>query len=817
MEGFFDVSDGEDAEVDADLLQEFHQDDGDDDDDGLGGGRQFPTYTDYLGTENPDGVAELSLPQLRRLVEEAVNRTEHVMERFSEFQVDSEDVQRFFGHDAKLDKEEDLSKACARHILLLTTLFKVYQAKAGPEPDLVLCLSKAYKGVELMKRYVWSKLSAASYTSDDRKEDSEDVFAEASLGFLSDNKFTPTQRIILRALSKLERLGLARYKGRVCRQIQIHLLRDQDGHELRVRNSEFIEKQKRYDGMEVTAVYKTHTWEDACDMEKIVYDLCSRTECLESFLDFTKCQNIKGIVGFLKNCNDFSFPELRPNYNFRSFTNGILDLSVEESVFYPYGADQEKYLPEGLVCAQHYDRPFPMGYLGNRYLDIPTPWFSKLLRDQRLSEHVIFCCFALLGRCLYSLNEADKWQVILVIKGVAQSGKSTIGNTLRKLFKHEDVAVLSSNIEGKFGLRPLADKKLFICFEMAREFGLPKCDVLNLIEGGWMNLPGKHVEAVTKRWKVPGLFIGNMIADWNDAGGSMSRRLLTLLMQVKITDADMSMDEKIDAEFPLILYKMYRAYTILRKQVGTRSIWDVLPNFFLKVRKDVAAATNPIKTFLLDNDHVILDRKLQVSRMAFDEAARQYLRRAGIKFRTDDLETALRDFKVTRRTTRGTDNGIPHTGIFYVGCGLRRTEETQEYEARENEGLDAEDGEEEMVGFDDSDYEDDEPGDGSSSILVARFAGVISKSTNPHTTPILCVTVLPEEASGLPAGGGAGGYHEESIQEEKKEEEEEQEEQEEQEERYSGALRMARHKRRRVVIDEDDLQSSEDEPEFEIL
>jgi ABC-type cobalamin/Fe3+-siderophores transport system ATPase subunit len=82
-----------------------------------------------------------------------------------------------------------------------------------------------------------------------------------------------------------------------------------------------------------------------------------------------------------------------------------------------------------------------------------------------------------LGRNIYNVGDLDTWQVLMFIKGVAGSGKSTLGKIAARFYNQADVAVISSNIEEKFGLAPIADKFMFVCLEVKEKFGLNQADL----------------------------------------------------------------------------------------------------------------------------------------------------------------------------------------------------------------------------------------------------------------------------------------------------------------------------------------------------
>jgi hypothetical protein len=277
----------------------------------------------------------------------------------------------------------------------------------------------------------------------------------------------------------------------------------------------------------------------------------------------------------------------------------------------------------------------------------------------------------------------DNWQVILFIKGVAQSGKSTIGNIAKQFYKSEDVSIMSSNIEGKFGLDVIADKMLYICFEVTRNWGLPKSDFQSIIVGEPVSIAGKNKPARTVEWDVPGLLLGNELGPWRDSSGSIVRRIVVAEFNNKIKKADTTLDQKLKEELPALLYKCYLAYKLMRSTCHEKGVWEVLPTYFTKIQKSIAIATNPIKQFLQDDDQIVFDDTLEVARATFESTVRAYLHERQVIFSRDEVGEALKEYGVTQTRKMGVIESQPHFGMFLTGIGLKGSREVLELEAKQ--------------------------------------------------------------------------------------------------------------------------------------
>ena len=77
------------------------------------------------------------------------------------------------------------------------------------------------------------------------------------------------------------------------------------------------------------------------------------------------------------------------------------------------------------------------------------------MKHQGWPLEVQFWFLACCGKMGYEINELDRWQFIPFLRGVAQSGKSTILKHIASTwYNSDDVAVLGNDMEKCFGLSP---------------------------------------------------------------------------------------------------------------------------------------------------------------------------------------------------------------------------------------------------------------------------------------------------------------------------------------------------------------------------
>ena len=119
---------------------------------------------------------------------------------------------------------------------------------------------------------------------------------------------------------------------------------------------------------------------------------------------------------------------------------------------------------------------------------IATSAFQRILDEQKLAgddkaqnRAISMWIYILIGRLLYEVNEKDRWQVLLFIKGVALGGKSSILKAVRNFYNTVDVAMSSATQEDKFGLSAYHNKYMFICHEVRRRSNVGQGDLQSII------------------------------------------------------------------------------------------------------------------------------------------------------------------------------------------------------------------------------------------------------------------------------------------------------------------------------------------------
>ena len=391
------------------------------------------------------------------------------------------------------------------------------------------------------------------------------------------DELVPYQQAILACLQNLYEMNIKRYKGYCCTQIKTD--EEQD----------------------------TRAWKQVETIQEYVYGVAQKETRYELWKNLSMRGSVyNDVIRHLTNCKDMQFPEIIKNRHVWSFKNGIFIgkewsaiTGLYESRFYTYDSREFKNLDQTVVSCKYFDKEFTdYGHLENWY-DIPTPFFQSILDYQKFDSEVSKWMYVMGGRLCFNVSDMDTWQIIPFLKGIARSGKSTlITKVFRKFYNADDVSTLSNNVEKKFGLSSIYDAFMFIAPEVKGDLQLEQAEFQSIVSGEDVSIAVKHEKAKSFEWRTPGILGGNEIPDWKDNSGSVLRRILTWNFGKQVKNADPTLEYKLDTELPIIIQKCIRAYLEYSQKYADKDIWNVVPEYFKTVQKQVATVANTLENFL---------------------------------------------------------------------------------------------------------------------------------------------------------------------------------------------------------------------------
>lgn len=447
------------------------------------------------------------------------------------------------------------------------------------------------------------------------------------------------QKFLLYILKQLHTYGYRRYKGECYRQIASPL-KDNQNEPIMGQNGKPIK-------------FKSHAWEPACKIPTFIHKVTPKETCFAQWSNMTSMPScIDRTTKYLLESEDLEFLQLEPNRNTWSFPNGVYD--GKNMVFYSHTDG----VPFNITACKYFDNYFPVELMNEAdwYHNIPTPNFERILEYQKMGNtqeertEIHMWMYIMLGRMFYNVNEFDRWAITIFIKGIAKSGKSTIGENLANAYLPADVGNLSSNAQTKFGLSAIEDRFIAICYEMDKHFAYAQSEMQSAMVGESVQMNIKFATAKTLTWVIPFLLLGNEVADWVDKQGSMTRRILLFEFLKKVKDADPYLKEQLQKEMPYFILKCNMAYRITAAGHAKTDIWKLVPDYFHRTRDRLRARINPLVAFLNDKEKFEIKPYRYIHLKSFQDLYNMWLKENKfdkVKFDTDHYESVFEEYGFT--------------------------------------------------------------------------------------------------------------------------------------------------------------------------
>lgn len=455
---------------------------------------------------------------------------------------------------------------------------------------------------------------------------------------LLSNPFDPAQKddtvaLITFLTSTLRMGGFRRHNGSVFMQKKIMVLDEETGERIE---------------------YNTHAWEQYCTIDNFPHRVIHK-EYHGILFKHLVCKGHNAIE-YLKHCRDMDFFDLNPDRHTFAFSNGVYQADLNR---FMYHGDQR--LHSSIVACKYFDIQFDYEEFITYEdpMDVPTPAFQSVLDYQELPRDVCKILYLMIGRLIYEVNEKDKWQVILFLKGVANTGKSTIANLCKSFYNPIDVGIISNNMQSTFALESLYDKFLCVCTEVKKSFTIDQGNLQSMASGEDVVVSRKFKTAEGIRWGVPLLLCGNEMGPWKDVGDALARRLIIINFpnKVSISEQKDDLDEMIEQEFPAFIYKCNLLYLQFVNAYPGRSIRGHLPDYFRGTTEEAQARTNTLVSFFRSNSHrFVFGEHESISRRAFQSMYETFCKEEGvsahqmIRLNQDEAKSSLdeRGLKFTR-------------------------------------------------------------------------------------------------------------------------------------------------------------------------
>lgn len=282
------------------------------------------------------------------------------------------------------------------------------------------------------------------------------------------------------------------------------------------------------------------------------------------------------------------FPDLVRNPDIHSFTNGLFCLSRNRFYFFKRmpGKRHVSQLSGNLIAMKHHKEEFPAdeieadmnaGKLPRHYIKVRMPAIHKIMKVQGFNWGERAYIFCLLGRMLRKVGQEDCWGVFLYFLGIAGTGKSSLLRLLAALFERRDVGYLNNALQKTFALDGIDGKHMYLALDIDEHFQLDQATWNSMVVGEEVAVTRKHKQPLTKPWESHGGAAGNRLPPWVDNSGSLARRLITIEFMTPVKNVDTNLFNECLAQLPRFLYVINSAYRHYVRELGPRSIKEVMP------------------------------------------------------------------------------------------------------------------------------------------------------------------------------------------------------------------------------------------------
>lgn len=302
--------------------------------------------------------------------------------------------------------------------------------------------------------------------------------------------------------------------------------------------------------------------------------------------------NYQNMVNFILNRNMKEFRNIKSDLDLIGFNNCVLNIRTLEIIELDNISDEDDRIVRN--------------YIDNR-LDINrlnTTRFDEILKYQIGDEEAIKWYYILFGRLFFAPGN-DGLQVMMLIKGFNNTGKSLAGNIMGASFKMGTVGTISSNQEQTFGLQSFLDKEIIIAMDLPEDMkNIISVDLFKAMSSGEaVNIPQKNKKAITMKWNIPNVFISNYYPNYEDKGGAISKRMAIFEFMKVVEEPDTTVLQYIlDNELPSIIYKACKMYKEFIESNVNKTFNDIRPEYFVKTNEEYSRSNNPLYQFLTKPD-----------------------------------------------------------------------------------------------------------------------------------------------------------------------------------------------------------------------
>jgi phage/plasmid-associated DNA primase len=190
----------------------------------------------------------------------------------------------------------------------------------------------------------------------------------------------------------------------------------------------------------------------------------------------------------------------------------------------------------------------------------------------------------MLGRLLYPVGLYDDWQACLMLTGVGGSGKTTVTDAIIYAgYAVDQIGYISNTIEKNFPFESLTRSSVVIAADVDKDLltNLSQTDLHTIINGERVETNVKYGGRVTLKWVAPFMLVANVVPNWQDDQGQMTRRLVYFDFSKKPATASSSLS--VELKDPIVQVQMLLRSSKKYRELAERFKQDgIMPNILAK-------------------------------------------------------------------------------------------------------------------------------------------------------------------------------------------------------------------------------------------
>jgi phage/plasmid-associated DNA primase len=216
------------------------------------------------------------------------------------------------------------------------------------------------------------------------------------------------------------------------------------------------------------------------------------------------------------------------------------------------------------------------------------------------------------------------------LKGLANTGKSTLINLIISMLPANSHAILASNQEATFGLDGPSQKRLFACPDMPSNMTdvLESALLQSMISGESINVPRKNRSAITVQWRAHLLFGSNFLPNYSDVSGAISRRLCIIPYETVVVCRDPQLQKKVEKnELLTVLLRCISSYRAFVGEHLNDDILTLLPEICQRETQNAQLSLDPVREFVMNGNDLYMVRKKVDGEVSWQHFEQQFQQR----------------------------------------------------------------------------------------------------------------------------------------------------------------------------------------------